>query len=276
LAELQPRGPLVRSEPLRAGKPGPYPWANELEKSGIDLSIAVPCYNEQDNIVGTLESIVAAVKDVGCTYEIIVIDDCSPDETSRRIEQYQAQHPDIPVRLHRNRANRGFARGFFDGAFMARGRYFRLICGDNVESVETIRAIVEQMGKKDLVLPYHSAAVGRGALRLALSSWFTTVVNLVSGRRLHYYNGCGLFRTIDVMRWHVETTGFGFQAEFVTRMLDLGATYVEVPVTARERMTGKSRALTLRNFMSAAYTMLKIGLRRVRRALFKDKQIDLG
>ncbi len=54
-----------------------FPWLKQLETSGIDVTLMVPCYNEEANVVDTLNAICAAADQVGCTYEIIVIDDCS-------------------------------------------------------------------------------------------------------------------------------------------------------------------------------------------------------
>ena len=43
--------------------------------NSLDLTICVPCKNEEKNVVGTLDAIVDAVREVACSYEIIVIDD---------------------------------------------------------------------------------------------------------------------------------------------------------------------------------------------------------
>jgi dolichol-phosphate mannosyltransferase len=108
---------------------------------------------------------------------------------------------------------------------------------------------------------------GRHPARLALSGLFTRLVNLLSGNHIRYYNGAPLFRTWDVLRWHVEASGFGFQAEFVTRLLEMGWTYKEVGVSAQDRQAGKSRALSLRNWLSAGYSLFKIFARTTRTKL---------
>ena len=59
-----------------------------LLTDSLDLTIAVPCKNEEKNILGTLDTIVSAVNEVGCSYEIIVIDDGSTDKTSELVEQF--------------------------------------------------------------------------------------------------------------------------------------------------------------------------------------------
>ena len=66
------------------------------------------------------------------------------------------------------------------------------------------------------------------------------------------------------MRWHSRRSGFGFQADLVLRLLDEGASYVEVPIVGLERQAGASSALKLRNWLSVGRTLLSILRRRLR------------
>src|SRR5438876_1060626 len=100
----------------------------------IDLTILVSCYNEQSLIVRTIENVLSALDEVGgIRYEILVIDDCSTDDSTRVIEEFIGSHPDEPILLRKNRVNRGLAQNYIDGAFLGRGKYYRLVCGDDAE-----------------------------------------------------------------------------------------------------------------------------------------------
>jgi hypothetical protein len=92
------------------------------------------------------------------------------------------------------------------------------------------------------------------------------LVNLITGYRLHYYNGLAVHLRHNVMRWHPNTPGFGFQADILCHLLDLGFTHLEVPIVAIEQK-GKSSALTLRNFLSVASTLVSITNRRIWRRI---------
>jgi len=242
-----------------AGMAAPY---RALEQyAPLDLTLFVACYNEEPNVVGTLETIQKAVKDLPLTYEIIVVDDASQDRSVEVIKDYQRRNPSVPLALVPNRKNQGLAHNFVEAAFLGRGRYYKLVCGDNVESAETLHEVFKHRGEADIILPYHARCENRHRVRRFLSRTYTRLVNLLSGYSLSYYNGCGVFRRADVMRWHSRRSGFGFQAELVVRLLDKGATYLEVPVVAQDRQAGSSSALKFRNWLSVGRTLLGIAFR---------------
>src|ERR1700733_15212866 len=97
--------------------------ANRLssDPETIDLSVFVACYNEQEAIAGTIQDIAAACEEVGVTYEIIVIDDGSTDESVARINTFKSSNPRIPITVRINDKNRGLAYNYVEGAFMAKG-----------------------------------------------------------------------------------------------------------------------------------------------------------
>jgi glycosyltransferase involved in cell wall biosynthesis len=181
--------------------------------------------------------------------------------------EFQECHPVIPVVLYTNPVNRGVARNFVEGAFRATGKHYRLVCGDDIEPVDSHNALLQAIGKADIIVPYFTKITGRKVHRHVISRLYTVLVNLFSGFRLRYYNGCPIYNRQDILRFHVEATGFGYQAEFLTRLLQEGRSYVEVPLVSMDREGGTS--LSLRNFVSVGHTLLKIWLRRLRVYLFK-------
>lgn len=227
----------------------------------VDLTAFVSCCNEAALIVKTLDEVRTALAALPITFEIIVIDDRSVDDSAALVMKYIADHPDTSVVLRRNLVNQGLAQNYIDGAFMGKGRYYKLFCGDNTEGVESIKKICSLIGKADMIIPSYSFVEGKSTPRLLLSRLYTLLVNLISGHRLKYYNGLAVHRRTNIMRWHPNTRGFGFQADIICMLLDKGATHAEVSVEAVD--SGVSRALTVRNVLSVLNTLTEILIRRI-------------
>jgi glycosyltransferase involved in cell wall biosynthesis len=227
----------------------------------VRFTFFVPCYNEEKNVVNVINKIVEATALVKTSYEILVFDDCSRDRTADLVKAYRIEHPDIPLRLFGNTVNRGVARNFIEGAFQGQGQYYRIVMGDDVESVETLTRILGKAGEADIVIPYYTVVAGKPLNRRIISRLYTELVNLASNRRLKYYNGSPLFVRREVLRFHVEATGLGFQAEFLLRLLQEGRTFVEFAVPGSDREG--STSLNFRNFVSVGYSIFKIFARRL-------------
>jgi glycosyltransferase involved in cell wall biosynthesis len=240
----------------------------------LDLTIVIPCLNEEERIEATLETVRAAMAELVCTYEVLVIDDGCTDGTASVVRKYAEVHPGISIRLYTNGRNLGLTRSYVDGAFRGRGKYYRLVCGDNVEPKETLVAVFGQLGKAEIIIPYHPTVPGKSALRRSLSRSYTAVVNRLSGHKIKYYNGLAVHLRYNVMRWGPYSFGFGFQAELITRLLDEGISYVEVPVMAvHQEKAGRNSALNWRNFLSVSHTLFEISIRRMRKRAFKSNSV---
>jgi glycosyltransferase involved in cell wall biosynthesis len=230
----------------------------------VDLTLFVACYNEEKNIVGALETVLAALQEFDYTWEIIIVDDGSTDRSVEVIEDFVEKHPNLPITLKKRGVNVGVGENYIEAAFMGRGKYYRMICGDNVEPKETLIEVFKHLGEADMILFYHDVE-GKALSRRILSKCYTWLVNLITGYRVKYYNGMALHLRYNVMRWHTNYHGFGFQADMIARLLDQGFNFIEVPLKGNERKTGRSHALTARNFFSVAHTLLDLFIRRVGR-----------
>jgi glycosyltransferase involved in cell wall biosynthesis len=234
----------------------------------IDLTVFVSCYNEAPYIVRTLDTLRSALTELKFTYEIIVIDDCSKDDSPNLVADYIRANPTERLLLRRNNINIGWAQNYIDGAFIGKGKYYRIVCGDASEPKDTMIKVFQEIGTADIIIPYYVTNTGRSWQRGFLSSAYVTLVNLISGFRLKYYNGLPVHLRYNVMRWHSNTRGFGFQADILCLLLEQGFTFKEVPVVAVEQKGGKSTALTFKNTLSIGHTLFDIGIRRVANLVF--------
>lgn len=231
-----------------------------------DLTIMIPCYNEESNIIDTFNTLIPVLLQTALSWEIIVIDDASVDNTRQLIQQYINEHPGCRINLKARKENVGLAQNYIDGAFLARGKYYKLVCSDNAEPKETLEKIFSSLGKADMIIPYHVKTEGRSFFRKVLSKTYTFLVNIIGGYNLKYYNGCALCLTYNALRWHTGYNGFCFQADIITRSLEQGFSYLEVSVISQERKTGTSKALQFKNLFSTAHFFLDLIIRRLARA----------
>lgn len=233
-----------------------------------DITFCVACYNEEENVNSTLDALYKAIEKSNITAEVIVIDDASKDESVNIVNKWASSNPNLKIKLQINSNNQGLAFNYVDGAFLGQGKYYRLVCGDNVEPTSTFERVIASMGLADLVL-FYQPTLQRAYYRMLISKSYTAIINLISGYKIKYYNGLPLIKRDLVLRWHPNSHGFGFQADLITRLLDRGFTYKEVPVEAFDRARGVSKALTFKNLISVMQSIINIVIRRIAKICYK-------
>jgi glycosyltransferase involved in cell wall biosynthesis len=85
----------------------------------LDVTIILPCYNEQDHVRLELERITAAMEPSGYTYELLVIDDASTDSTLKILQDALPRFPAMRLISFRRNGGSGTARRI--GTQQARG-----------------------------------------------------------------------------------------------------------------------------------------------------------
>ena len=237
----------------------------------IDISFFVPCLNEESNVINTINTILLSIKRYNLKYEILVIDDNSSDNTLQVVEDYKNQNPDINLVLIQNDITKGVGTTYIDTAFVATGKYYMLVNGDNVEPEETLVLILDQIGKADIIIPYFGNEDNRKFFRIVLSKMFTKLVNFFNGYNIPYYNGPVLHLRYNVMRWSPDTHGYAYQAELISRILQEGFNFKGIQIKNNDRVTGQSSAFTVKNIFAVVHSLLQIFLRRLRILLFYRK-----
>jgi glycosyltransferase involved in cell wall biosynthesis len=224
----------------------------------IEITFFVPCYNEEKNISNTLDAINTACKNV--SYEVLVVDDGSTDSTLRTIKSYIAINKQMNIKLILNKKNYGLGFSYFKHSISARGKYYMLVNGDNVEPVCTIRKIIKHRGKADLIIPYFDCNDKRNLARKFLSFVFTKIVNILSFTNIKYYNGPVLHLTENVKTFRSVTFGYGYQAELICKLISLKYTYINIPVANTDRQFGTTKAFSYKNFFSVANSLMIISI----------------
>lgn len=235
------------------------PVTNTEQK--IDVTFYIPCLNEEENIGATLDAIFEAAKSFPYRYEIVAVDDGSEDRTLEILENRSAVDRSIPIHIIRNSETKGLGHNYFAAALQAEGEHYMLVNGDNAEPSETLRAILAQKGKAEMIIPYFGSNDQRNVARRTVSMIFTGIINAITWNRVRYYNGPVLHRTENVRLYHAETGGYGYQAELICKLLNAGKTCRHVLVKNSDRERGFSKAFSLSNFLSVTNSLFHIFLR---------------
>jgi len=226
----------------------------------IDITFFVPCCNEEKNIVKTLENIINSVGNI--KYEILVCDDGSKDNTKEIVKNYISREKKNII-LYENDKNLGIGFSYFKYSLEAKGEYYMLINGDNVEPSITIKKIINEKGKADIIIPYFGTEDRRTLIRKFISHLFTFVINLISFNSIKYYNGPVLHKTENVKLFRSKTYGYGYQAELITTLLVLDKSYLQVQVINTDRQWGNSKAFSISNILSILNTTISIFINRI-------------
>jgi glycosyltransferase involved in cell wall biosynthesis len=243
--------------------------AGEIDE--LDVTIFMPCRNEQGNVARSLNEVMEAFRRYDYTYEIIVVDDASTDGSVAEITQFMKGNPNVRIVLKKNPRPLGVSYNLSDAAVLGNGRYFQFISSAFQNRRETIRQTLDQLGNADIIVTYLHPDY-RPILRRRLSHLYTWLVNHVSGYNISHYHGTPLFRRVDVVRWHSYRT-VGFYSDMITRMLDEGVSYTEVPTAVHDREIGKSTALRTRNVISLLIGFSDMLLRRFSKDRIPPRQV---
>jgi hypothetical protein len=121
------------------------------EVAPVDLSVIAPLYNEEDNVALLHAAIVAAVRPLGLSAEIILVDDGSRDRTFERALELPRRDP--PLRLVKLRRNAGQTAAMVAGIDHARGRVLLTMDGDLQNDPGDIPLFLEKIAEGyDLVV----------------------------------------------------------------------------------------------------------------------------
>ena len=122
-----------------SGAADPVGPAPASRKPVPDLSLAMPCYNEQDCLEQTVPPLVAAFQEAGIDLELVLVDNGSRDQTSLVIDRLIARG--LPIRKATVPVNRGLGLGTRTGLNECRGRHVGYVMADGQVTPESVLLI---------------------------------------------------------------------------------------------------------------------------------------
>jgi len=160
------------------------------------------------------------------------------------------------VRLLTNERNIGFGASYRRGVEAAALTHIVMVHGDNAWGQETLSEFFSHVGQADIIIGYtRDMWRARTWQRTVISKSFTFMVNVITRRRLRYYNGLQIHQASILKSLEIESHGYGFQAEVLVKALRRAHTYREVGMDLIERTHGESQAFRLKNVVDVARTL---------------------
>jgi dolichol-phosphate mannosyltransferase len=214
--------------------------------SDVELSLIAPTYNEKENITPLIERVHKALSQYN--YEIIVVDDNSPDGTSEIANNLSTKYP-LKVIVRTN--ERGLASAVVAGFKEAKGRIIGVIDADLQHPPEAIPVLLETIrAGADVAIGSRYVAGGGiegwNTRRKVISKGATTVARILlrSVRNIKDpLSGFFLFKTELIDGVALAPRGYKILLEVLVR--GHASRVEEVPYTFKERERGQSN-LTLR------------------------------
>ena len=203
-----------------------------------ELSIVVPLYNEAESLQPLVEQLLAALRPLGRSFELVLVDDGSSDDTAAVLRHLAAQTPElVAVLLRRNYGQTPAMSAGFDAS---RGALIVTLDGDLQNDPADIPLLLERLEQGyDLVSGWRHQRQDPAMSRKLPSRVANRLIARVTGVRLHDY-GCSLkaYRRelVEDMNLYGELHRFLPALAFIE-----GARISEVKVNHRARSFGSSK-----------------------------------
>jgi glycosyltransferase involved in cell wall biosynthesis len=203
-----------------------------------ELSIVIPVHNESPNIKNLYDELTQTLGQYGRSYEILIVDDGSTDDTFERLAVLQAGDPRL--RVIRFRRNFGQTAAFAAGFAHARGRLVVTSDGDLQNDPRDIPAMVALIDQgNDIVCGWRKDRKDTFVNRRLPSMLANKLISWATGVELHDY-GCSLkvFRAEVVKPMRLYGEMHRFMPAIASQM---GVKIAEVVVNHRARQAGVTK-----------------------------------
>jgi glycosyltransferase involved in cell wall biosynthesis len=221
-----------------------------------EISLVIPCYNEEGNLRKLIADILAAVEPMQISYEIVITDDCSRDRSWEILKELAAGHPQ--VRVQKFAANRGKSAAGWAGMKIARGRYLVTLDADLQNDPKDLPKLLEALKSYDCAngTRVESRKQGDNFIRIASSRIANWVRNKLSGENISDA-GCG-FRAFK-RECIADLKLFEGMHRFMPTLFKMeGFTVIEVPVSNHPRFAGQSKYGVWNRLFASFYDLLAV------------------
>ncbi len=232
------------------------------------LSIVIPAYNEEKTIQTVLKAVSLVDLIGGFEKEIIVVNDCSKDNTEAQILDFKANNPTAEIVYFKHEVNQGKGAALHTGIRQAKGNYVVIQDADLEYDPKEFNILLQPVvdGFADVV--YGSRFMGGKAHRI-LFFWhsignkiLTFLSNMFSNLNLTDMETCyKLFRTDLIQGIELKENRFGFEPEVTAKISKIaGIRIYEVGVSYYGRTYAEGKKINWKDGFRAIYCIFRYGL----------------
>lgn len=232
------------------------------------LSIIIPVYNEQ----GTIHLILDAIKEVqlidGIEKELIIVNDCSTDDTKASISNYCNNNSEFLLKIFHQEKNKGKGAAIHRGIKEATGDYIIVQDADLEYDPEEYNSLLKPMlsGNADVV--YGSRFSGGNPHRVLFffhtigNKFLTLLSNMFTGINLTDMETCyKLFKSDVLKNIKLKEKRFGFEPEVTAKISKIKNIRIyEVGISYYGRTYDEGKKIGWKDGFRAIYCILKYNI----------------
>ncbi|WP_276132758.1 glycosyltransferase family 2 protein [Polluticoccus soli] len=232
------------------------------------LSIVIPAYNEGRTIHFILDKVKAVKLINGMEKEVIIVNDCSKDNTEEAIMAYKAANPELPITYFKHEVNQGKGAALHTGIRIATGDFVIIQDADLEYDPEEYNLLLKPLldGFADVV--YGSRFMGGNPHRILFfwhsigNKWLTTLSNMFTNLNLTDMETCyKVFKREIVQSLKLEEKRFGFEPEVTAKISRIPKIRIyEIGISYYGRTYEEGKKIGAKDGFRAIYCILKYNL----------------
>ena len=221
-----------------------------------NISIFFPVYNDERTIRTVTEKSMRILKELAHEYEILIIDDCSPDKSGAIADELARQYPCVRVIHHPK--NLGYGMALRTAFTNVRYEWVCFTDGDDEYDVADLRKLARLRDYYDLIITFRYVKI-YSTLRIFISSVYNRIFRFLFRTNFRDIStGLRFIRKELLQDLNLISTSPFIGAEITIRTMLKGYRIGEVGIQTFPREFGKGSATSFRNIIKTISDMAKV------------------